>query len=142
MTAIAASAAAALQVSIPAGIAHSALELGLLQGRLRGSLLPGLQAQARAMAGALRRHLPGCSFLEPRGGYFVWLALPEGVEAAQLLRRAAAGHSVRFLPGTACMGGAGCLRLSFAFYTVAEIEEGVGRLGRALREHLEERQAA
>ncbi len=128
-------------MSIPAGIAHSALELGLLERQLRGGVLPGLQAQARAMAGALRRHMPSCAFLEPRGGYFVWVRLPGGVDAAQLLRRAAERHAVRFLPGTACMGGAGCVRLSFAFYTAGEIEEGVARLGRALAEHLQEAQA-
>jgi DNA-binding transcriptional MocR family regulator len=130
------------QVSIPAGIAHSALELGLLERHLRGVVLPGLQAQARAMAGALRRHLPGCAFQEPRGGYFVWLRLPEGTDAAHLLRLAAERHAVRFLPGTACLGGAGCVRLSFAFYTVGEIDEGVARLGRALAEHQRDVQAA
>ena len=54
--------------------------------------------------------------------------------AAIEARARAAGTG--FLPGSACAtaGGLGhCLRLSFAHYTVPDIQEGIARLGQAMR---------
>lgn len=40
---------------------------------------PALGTQCAALTSALRQHLPQCAFLEPQGGYFVWLQLPDKV---------------------------------------------------------------
>ena len=90
--------------------------------------------RAQAMDAALRTHLSGVLRWEkPGGGYFFWLELPEGADAAALM--AAAGTAgTGFLPGSACSVAGGlrhCLRLSFAHYSVADIHEGIARLSRA-----------
>ncbi len=93
-------------------------------------------ARAEAMDLALRRHLDGVArWMKPAGGYFFWLELPAGVDTAGL-QDAARAAGTGFLQGTACSTAGGlknCLRLSFAHYSVADIHEGVARLGRALR---------
>jgi DNA-binding transcriptional MocR family regulator len=65
---------------LASGIAHSCLELGLLQQHMHGTVRPTLQRNCAALCEALRQELPaGCSFTQPLGGYFVWLILPDEV---------------------------------------------------------------
>ena len=91
-------------------------------------------ARAAAMDEALRTHLGGvASWQKPLGGYFLWLQLKEGADAAKLLE-AAGRAGTGFLPGPACSSASllnDCLRLSFAHYTVPDIHDGIARLGRA-----------
>jgi 2-aminoadipate transaminase len=91
--------------------------------------------RAQAMDTALSRHLAGAArWMKPGGGYFFWLELREGKDAAAL-EAAARAAGTGFLPGSACSTSGGlphCLRLSFAHYTVPEIHEGIARLRRAL----------
>lgn len=88
-----------------------------------------------ALSAALRRELgDAVHFAEPQGGYFFWLRLAENVDTAALLERAAP-YEVSFRPGVRFSGSDGLrnyLRLSFAFYASAELEEGARRLGRLL----------
>ena len=73
-------------------------------------------------------------YTKPTGGYFFWLRLPEGVDAAALRSRAQA-LNVDFRPGINFSGNDGLhnyLRLSFAFYDAARLEEGARRLGQVL----------
>lgn len=87
-----------------------------------------------AMDQALHKHLDGIANWEkPRGGYFFWLTLRDGANAADY-EPAARAAGTGFLPGAACTTAGGlkqCLRLSFAHYRVPDIHEGVARLGRA-----------
>lgn len=93
------------------------------------------------MCEALRQHCSGCSFVEPQGGYFVWLQLPAAIDAQQLLDEAQAKYGVAFTPGHRCSftneqsqsNELQAIRLSFAFYSVDEIRVGIERLGQALR---------
>lgn len=68
---------------LSSGIAHSALQLGLLARHLDGCVRPGLAARCAALQAALQQHLPpGCSVLcNPAGGYFLWVSLPAQVRA-------------------------------------------------------------
>ncbi|GIL78622.1 hypothetical protein Vretimale_6221 [Volvox reticuliferus] len=124
------------------GLAHSALELGLQASHLDGTVRPQLAARCTALVSGLKRHLPpGCwspsSLVEPRGGYFVWLELLDGIDSRQLLSLAEQNQGVRFTPGPVCGGGvANCLRLAFSFYNEQELEEGARRLGAAVREYI------
>ncbi|MFZ5879917.1 MAG: PLP-dependent aminotransferase family protein [Chloroflexota bacterium] len=90
-----------------------------------------------AMLGAIARHLPaGVSFEVPKGGLFIWLRLPAPLSAAELLPTACR-EGVSFSPGhfffTDGASGGEWMRLNFAAHPTDEIEEGIRRLGVAIR---------
>ena len=93
-----------------------------------------------ALLRGLDDHMPpGCTWNDPKGGFFVWLTLPEGVDADQLSARATS-HRVAYVPGTAFYAdglGSRNVRLSYCFPTPERIYEGTHRLGEALREEIE-----
>ncbi|MGH2344940.1 MAG: aminotransferase class I/II-fold pyridoxal phosphate-dependent enzyme, partial [Chloroflexota bacterium] len=93
----------------------------------------------QAMLDALSRHLPDeATWTRPNGGLFVWVTLPLGVDSVALLREAVA-HKVAFVPGGAFFAdgaGANTLRLSYSHASPALIEEGVRRLGAAVKAQL------
>ncbi|MDP9369418.1 MAG: PLP-dependent aminotransferase family protein [Chloroflexota bacterium] len=95
-----------------------------------------------ALLAGLADHLPpGARWTEPRGGFFVWIELPEGLSADGLLPHAA-GHGVVYLPGSWFYPDSrerDSLRLSFSTLSEATITEGTRRLGRAVMEGLAER---
>ncbi|MDF1726526.1 MAG: PLP-dependent aminotransferase family protein [Sulfitobacter sp.] len=89
-----------------------------------------------AMLAALTRHMPeGVEWTRPEGGMFIWLTLPERMNAATLLREALAVERVAFVPGQAFFAdrsNANSLRLSFSLSDETEIAEGIERLARAI----------
>lgn len=89
-----------------------------------------------AMLAALERSMPaGVRWTRPTGGMFVWLTLPEGQDARELLGKAIE-RKVAFVPGQAFHatgGGANTLRLNFSHGSPAQIAEGIARLADALR---------
>jgi 2-aminoadipate transaminase len=94
--------------------------------RVRGLL----GSRRDAMLDALDRELSGrASWNRPEGGYFLWLELPESVDASELLPRAAQA-GVTFVPGADFGGAPSSARLAFSFVAPAEIDEGVGRLAK------------
>ena len=91
------------------------------------------KARRDTLVDALRRHFPsGARWVRPRGGFFVWVELPGGIDCAALWRTAIEEEGVAYVPGTAfAVGGraaSNCLRLSFATCAPEEIEEGIRRL--------------
>jgi DNA-binding transcriptional MocR family regulator len=93
-----------------------------------------LAERARTLAAALRSDIPDAEFVEPQGGYFMWVTLPAGTDVASLFN-AAAERGVAFVKGTDFMlhGGENALRLAYSGVTPAEIEQGVARLADAYR---------
>ena len=94
--------------------------------------------QCEAMLAALDEHLAplGVSWNRPAGGMFLWLRLPEGMSALELLPRAVA-HNVAFVPGAAFYaqeGDARTLRLSFVTATEEQIRTAIAALAAAIRE--------
>jgi len=89
------------------------------------------------MLAALAREMPaGVTWTRPEGGMFIWLTLPTGIDAANLLARALATERVAFVPGRAFFADGSnpnTLRLSFSCADDAQIDEGILRLGRLLR---------
>ncbi len=83
-----------------------------------------------AMIGALAEHLPTASWNVPDGGFYVWVTLPEGIDARSMLPRAVTAR-VAYVPGTAFFyngEGSGHMRLSYCYPTPERIREGVRRL--------------
>ncbi|MEO1160615.1 MAG: aminotransferase class I/II-fold pyridoxal phosphate-dependent enzyme, partial [Pseudomonadota bacterium] len=90
-----------------------------------------------AMLAALSKHMPdGVSWTQPEGGMFVWVTLPEGIDAADLLSRSLETEKVAFVPGRpffADGSNENTLRLSYSCMSDDQIEEGMVRLGRLVR---------
>ncbi|MCI0424546.1 MAG: PLP-dependent aminotransferase family protein [Actinobacteria bacterium] len=85
---------------------------------------------------ALRANIPeGVTWRRPTGGYFFWLALPEGSDGESVRSTAnEVGVDVRHGSLFSSHGGMRHhIRLSFAYYLDDEIVEGVARMGRALQ---------
>jgi 2-aminoadipate transaminase len=96
-----------------------------------------------AMLAALGAHLPrGTRWTHPRGGFYVWVTLPPGLDAKAMLPRAVT-ERVAYVPGTAFYAdgfGTSCMRLSYCYPTPERIAEGVRRLARVIEQELEVRQ--
>jgi 2-aminoadipate transaminase len=95
--------------------------------------------RARVMGDALRRELgDAIEFVQPQGGLFVWARLTGAggkVNNGNELAQRAIEQGVAFVPGApfyATNPDLSTLRLSFATADVGKIEEGVGRLGKAV----------
>ena len=110
------------------------LRTGLLEPNLARAGAK-LRARRDAMLEALDRELPNATWSRPEGGYFIWLDLPGGVDAGDLLAQAEE-NGVTFVKGAdffAGTGGESSARLAFSFATPDEITEGVGLLASAVR---------
>ncbi|MDH3743072.1 MAG: PLP-dependent aminotransferase family protein, partial [Hyphomicrobiales bacterium] len=87
-----------------------------------------------AMLAALEAYMPeGVTWHRPEGGMFVWLTLPEGWDAKELLAHSITETRVAFVPGGAFFAdgsGANTARLSFSLADPKLIDEGVSRLGK------------
>ena len=76
------------------------------------------------------------SWVDPRGGFFLWVRLPAHIDAESMLARAVR-HGVIYVAGGAFFvdgTGRNTLRLSFSLPSPEGIEEGVSRLASAVRE--------
>jgi 2-aminoadipate transaminase len=93
-----------------------------------------LAERAQTLANALRSELADAEFVEPQGGYFMWVTLPEGTDV-QALFQAAADRGVSFVKGSDFVleGGENTLRLAYSGVTPEQIETGVARLAEAYR---------
>ncbi len=81
---------------------------------------------------------PEVRWTRPQGGMFLWAMLPEGVDAAEVLKEALI-RKVAFVPGAAFHpngGGKNTMRLNFSFSSPDTIREGITRLGTTLKEVL------
>jgi 2-aminoadipate transaminase len=98
------------------------------------------QRKRDVMEQSLRKGLGNLiSWPEPRGGFFLWAALPTHLNADELLPRAIE-RRVIYVVGSAFFvdgSGANLLRLSFSLPSVERIEEGVARLCQLVTEEVE-----
>jgi 2-aminoadipate transaminase len=95
------------------------------------------QHKRDTMLKALERHLAGhVTWTAPRGGFFLWVALTEGLAARDVMPLAQR-RGVIFVDGSAFFvdgSGAEFMRLSFSAPSPARIEDGVSRLAAAISE--------
>ena len=96
-----------------------------------------------AMLSALEELMPaGATWTHPAGGFYVWVTLPEGLDAKTMLPRAVTAR-VAYVPGTAFYAdgfGSRCMRLSYCYPTPERIKEGVRRLAEVVNAELELRE--
>lgn len=94
------------------------------------------------MLEAMGSHFPpGIHWTHPLGGLFLWVTLPEQMDAASVLEKAVA-NKVAFVPGTAFFpdgSGHNTFRLNFSNAQPEQIRVGIQRLGEVLATELEDK---
>ncbi|MEU4788600.1 PLP-dependent aminotransferase family protein [Micromonospora tulbaghiae] len=113
-------------------IVHQFCVSGAIDESIR-TVRSALGERSAVLAESLRRHIPEARFVEPDGGYFLWVELPEDVEVDRLAP-AAAERGVAVVKGSDFMvdGGRHALRLAYSAVTADRIDEGVRRLAEAM----------
>jgi 2-aminoadipate transaminase len=115
-------------------IASDICRRGLLRHHVR-RIREVYKERRDVMLDAMERYFPpGVKWTKPQGGLFLWVRLPEHVNAEELLQKAVA-EKVAFVPGSAFYpdgDGKNAMRLNFSNAQPEMIEEGIKRLGRAL----------
>lgn len=95
-----------------------------------------------AMLNALQTHFPAeTRWRKPTSGLFIWVELPDHLDTQRLFKEAIETERVAFIPGQAFdvgsdRGSTNGLRLNFSNSPIAQIEDGIARLGRVLKKHL------
>ena len=115
-------------------VVHQTLDRGVVQ-----RIAPGLRAHYRAKCAVMEQSLRSTlgdrvAWTSPRGGFFLWIRLPEGVDDRALFARALEAK-VSFVAGSAfCVDDSGhnFARLSFSGISHEQINEGVRRLAAAI----------
>jgi DNA-binding transcriptional MocR family regulator len=121
------------------GVVCSAIELGLQESQL--AMLKKTYRQRKiALNKALLEHLPtAVRFIEPTGGFFFWLEFPDDVDTEKMLVEAQKSN-VGYLPGIrfSCSNSLqNFARLSFSYYGISQLQEGVKRLAAVIGSYLE-----
>jgi DNA-binding transcriptional MocR family regulator len=120
------------------GLNQRAMQVYLASGALIGHLnrvRSELRQRCETACAAARRSLPpGSQWVEPSGGLYLWVRLPDDGPTAAELYVTAIQHGVAYAPGALFHtdgGGGRHIRLNFATHSPARIQEGFKRLGDA-----------
>lgn len=120
------------------------LEHGVLEQQIP-RLCTDYSRRRDAMLAAMAEHFPeDITWTRPDGGMFLFVTLPNYMDAARLLKRAIECN-VAFIPGEDFHvdgRGQNTLRLNFSNATPPRIAEGIARLGSLLKEELKNPSAA
>ena len=118
-------------------IAARYMEKGLFSTKL-GDIIKLYKRKKDLMMDCFEKYLPeGVKWTNPEGGLFLFVYLPEHMDAEKLFKIAIA-NKVAFVLGTVfyCDGsGKNTLRINFSYCSDEQIVEGVKRLGQAIREY-------
>lgn len=103
-------------------------------------ILPVYRERRDAMLAALDAEMPeGVRWTRPQGGLFLWMTLPESLNARTLLDECVR-QNVAFVPGGAFFpngGNENTIRLNYSNMPVERIREGVRRLAASVARELE-----
>jgi len=120
-------------------IACEFIRRGWLPGQIR-RIRETYRQRRDAMCEAIAAHFPEqVRYSRPQGGLFLWVTLPDEIDAVDLLEDAAK-LNVAFVPGSPFFvdgRGKNTLRLSFASVSPQLIREGIRRLGAAIEARLD-----
>jgi 2-aminoadipate transaminase len=99
-------------------------------------IINSYREKRNVMLAAFRKYMPkGVSWTEPEGGLFLFITLPEYMDAEELFK-IAIEENVAFVPGAAfhCDGsGRNTMRINFSYMSKEMNEEGVRRLANAIK---------
>ena len=120
-------------------IVHKYIEKGYFDTNLK-EIIKQYHAKRDNMLQAFRDYMPaGVKWTEPEGGLFLFLSLPEGMDAENLFQKAIE-NNVAFVLGSVfhCDGsGKNTMRINFSFMPTDKTTEGVKRLAKAIKEEME-----
>ena len=91
-----------------------------------------------AMLKKLEEYPSGITYTVPDGGLFIWLTLPDGVDAMPIFK-AAVDRGVAFVPGTHFFpegGHENTMRLNFSMPSIEQIDKGMDILRGVIEENL------
>jgi 2-aminoadipate transaminase len=118
-------------------IANDICQRGFLRQHVK-DIVNAYRERRNVMLDALAEHWPdGSSWTNPKGGLFLWAETPEAIDTSEFFERAVAAE-VAYVPGIAFYpnkeGGHHSMRLNFSYANPETINEGIYRLGHALKE--------
>lgn len=97
------------------------------------------QRKCEHMLKALEREMPeGTTWTTPQGGFFLWVTLPEGVDAVDIVDECRK-QLVDYIPGTSFFSdgsGRRSLRLSYSAVNEEEIDTGIARLANVIKQSM------
>ena len=118
-------------------IVEEFLRRGLLDRHIEANITL-YRSKLRCMLAALEEHMPrmpGLTWVVPRGGMFLWITLPEQMDADEMFKEAIE-RNVAYVVGSAFYpnsGGHNTMRLNFSYSSNDEIREGIKRLAGMVR---------
>jgi len=119
-------------------IAARAIKKGLFDENLKKTVAQ-YHSKRDNMLRAFREHMPEeVTWTEPEGGLFLFLTLPEHMDAEKLFYKAIE-KNVAYVMGSVfhCDGsGKNTMRINFSFVPEDKAQEGVKRLAEAIRENM------
>ncbi|XP_055629355.1 uncharacterized protein LOC129770497 [Toxorhynchites rutilus septentrionalis] len=125
-----------------AGVVSSMIQLGLAERHLR-KLSENYSERLEAACEVLKAELPrGCTFLQPTGGYFIWIRFPDGIDCDDFNQ-----YSMKHF-GVMAIGGSrfsplkqqlNFLRLTFAFHQPEYLHNSVSKMCAAMKAYLSEK---
>lgn len=102
-------------------------------------IIEGYRVKREVMLESLTKFMPAAvTWTEPEGGLFLFITLPEYMDAEELFK-VAIEQNVAFVPGTAFYcdgGGKNTMRMNFSYITQEQTKEGIERLGLAIKKML------
>lgn len=124
-----------LRNSYSAALADWYLRTGRLQQHIE-ELREIYRHKCEHMLAALEREMPeGTTWTKPNGGFFIWVTLPEGLNAAEMLSDCIEA-GVQYIPGNGFYSdgrGERNLRLAFSAVSDEETDTGIARLAAQIR---------
>jgi 2-aminoadipate transaminase len=122
-------------------VAHDILSRGLARTHVK-KIRQVYHERRDVMLNAMAEHFPEeARWTRPQGGLFLWARLPKHIDLEKMLKRALKEEKVAYVPGNAFypdgVDGRYCMRLNFSYSKPPLIQEGIARLGRALKRELE-----
>ncbi|MDD5502947.1 MAG: PLP-dependent aminotransferase family protein [Candidatus Thermoplasmatota archaeon] len=95
--------------------------------------------KAEVMINAMKKYFPEeAKYNVPKGGMFVWVRLPKDINVRDMVPRAIQ-EKIAYVPGDAFYTtgeGKNCMRLNYTNASDEQIEEGIKRLGKIMKEEL------
>jgi 2-aminoadipate transaminase len=120
-------------------LAYDICSRGLLKAHVK-KIRQVYKERRDAMLKAMEEHFPpGVTWTRPQGGLFLWVRMPESVDSEKLLKLAIE-EKVAFVPGRVFYpdgnDGRCCMRLNFSYAQPEMAQEGIRRLGRAIKREM------